>query len=849
MLSPQLRRKVFELWSLFWSAGMTNPLTAVEQITYLIFLKNLEARDQERVSEKKRSFYARRKDCKLKHEPGEDDKNVDQSIPEGQDPEDYKRCIGHGTARWSYIRQNPSYELLNDSVFPWLRDLEKTLADLRVGQNGTPEIGDRMADAYFQLAREKTTTLKTAISIIDELFQHEEAGRPDTDLLGDIFEYLLDEIKSSGKNGQFRTPRHIVRFMVNLLDPKWEPDEVQPRRIIDPAAGTGGFLFASIDHLKAAATPPENLRIEWDGTPHRAFGGDLRLERALVGSRFVGYDNDRTMVRIGWMNLILHGIDDPWYTQRDTLGTGSGKEDRPLESESYRYLLTNPPFTGNVDEKDLNQERFVFLGGKVKKPLTTKSELLFVWLALNLLETGGEAAMIVPEGVLFGSTTAHRALRQKLLFENELKGVISLPGGVFQPYTGVKTSILIFRKYGATLPGGEPRTQGVWFYEVSDDGLTLDAKRDPKPTPNDLWDALAKYPARAADSTAYYQPVIYKTRWRFLDDDARKVFLEEEFPGLSGFESRPYGLDELFGLPEDPQQATEQVVAEQRPVIEALYREYMESAEAEAAKVAATKRTAEQRRRAAEQALTAALRQLNRHFTDATADKEGSLLERGYNGFGREYGRKALKPLLDEAREAAAADLPARADRAAEPRDLLTVEPEEGVSEQPAAAPPIATADEAWKERVRQVAVAFARLDGDDVQLLRDPGQLTKTDVSESKSWIAPVRVIARDDAWEFKDEAGNLVKGSHDETGQVRPEYLNWPELRNEDKTIKAEYLDPDCIEANDLNLSAGTYKPFTLTASEHEPPQKIIEELQKLEVQIQAGLVELLAVIEGAE
>ncbi len=295
--------------------------------------------------------------------------------------------------------------------------------------------------------------------------------------------------------------------MVELVNPT--PED----RIVDPAAGTGGFLFASIQHLLKEAMlreAPEDLRLEWDGTPHRLVVSNS--DQWLHAEQFTGYDNDRTMVRIGWMNMILHGIENPRIERRDSLGKGLDES----ESECYTVVLANPPFTGNVDTKDLHERRFLQRGGK--KALTNKSELLFLALFLDLLEPGGRAAVIVPEGVLFGSTIAHRELRRRLLFEHDLKAVISLPAGVFQPYTGVKTSILYFHKHRANndpkfSPGDAPYTQQVLFYEVLDDGYSLDAKRTELNQPGDLPDALHKIEQRST-ATDYVRPRTYLDRWR-----------------------------------------------------------------------------------------------------------------------------------------------------------------------------------------------------------------------------------------------------------------------------------------------------------------------------------------------
>src|SRR5262245_1157060 len=454
MLAPYIKKKVDRLWDRFWSAGLTNPLVAVEQITYLLFLKRLE--------------------------------DIDLRRQERGLPSIYK---DNESSKWSYIRQEKSNPLhLIEVVFPWLRkldehfselnkeesELDKKESELDKEESEISDVHKRMADAYFQLDPNKGQVLSDAIDLIDQLFARAGEGSAAQDVMGDTFEYLLSEVATAGKNGQFRTPRHIIRFMVELLDPK------PGQRIIDPAAGTGGFLFSAQQYLMRKYTTPQTLRIEWDGTPHRAYAdmADRELDATIhKGTNFVGIDNDRTMARIGWMNLILHGLYNPQLIQGDSLSKREGKPALAdlLKPESYQLVLANPPFTGTVDSADLEKDINLFprAGDKGKKKnevITNKSELLFCWLMLDLLAIGGRCAVIVPEGVLFGNTDAHIQLRRELLTEHVVEAVISLPGGVFQPYTGVKTSIIVFRKETKRdakqkFNGQTPRTQSVWFYE------------------------------------------------------------------------------------------------------------------------------------------------------------------------------------------------------------------------------------------------------------------------------------------------------------------------------------------------------------------------------------------------
>jgi type I restriction enzyme M protein len=322
MLAPYIKKKVDELWNRFWSAGLTNPLVAVEQITYLLFLKRLE-------------------DIDLKRQ-----KNGFPTI-----------YFGHENCKWSYIRQEktkPSH--LIEVVFPWLRELDKHFTTASADGTELASLNNRMADAYFQLDPNKGQVLSDAIDAIDQLFARAGDGSSAQDIMGDTFEYLLSEMATAGKNGQFRTPRHLIRFMVELLDP--EPGE----RIIDPAAGTGGFLFSAQQYMMRKYSAQENLRLEWDGTPHRTDGATAtKTQYADIhnGVNFVGLDNDRTMARIGWMNMVLHGVTDPHLLQGDSLSKRDGKPQLSeiLTPESYRYVLANPPFTGTVDTDDQSKRR------------------------------------------------------------------------------------------------------------------------------------------------------------------------------------------------------------------------------------------------------------------------------------------------------------------------------------------------------------------------------------------------------------------------------------------------------------------------------------------------------------
>ena len=434
MLAPELKADIQKLWDKFWSGGIANPLTAIEQIVYLIFMKRLEETDDPKASRFK----------------GKND-----------------------LRRWSNFQKLGGEEMLKvvrDQAFPLIKEMG----------------GERMRDAVFVIP--SPTLLQGAVEIIDRLF----IPSRNADTLGDIYEYLLSEIQTAGKNGQFRTPRHIIRAIVQMVNPEFKGK--RPPRIGDPACGTAGFLVNSYLHILQRNTSPDILQIEADGSPQKAVGDRLTRAQlnALRSNTFYGFDFDPTMARVGWMNMIQHGLTDPHIDYADAL---SKKSDSVLQANTYDYVLANPPFTGSIEQSD-KSDRF--------RVRTNKTELLFLELIMDLLVVGGRAGVIVPEGVLFGSTRAHRELRQRLLLENQLEAVVSLPGGVFQPYSGVKTAALIFTKGG--------HTDSVWFYEVGEDGYSLDARRQENLEKNDLWDLVRKYPTRDTSLT-YHRPV-FRTETR-----------------------------------------------------------------------------------------------------------------------------------------------------------------------------------------------------------------------------------------------------------------------------------------------------------------------------------------------
>jgi type I restriction enzyme M protein len=306
-----------------------------------------------------------------------------------------------------------------------------------------------MKDA--QLLIVKPSLLVSAVNMIDAL------PLAEGDTKGDLYEYLLSKLTTAGINGQFRTPRHIIRLMVDLVEPK--PNEV----VGDPACGTAGFLVGVMEHLMEKFTSPQGVVVHDDG--QKTFSGDLLepYRKHIQSGLFHGYDFDTTMLRIAAMNLMLHGVESPDIHYQDTLSNSFPERFPKLAVGGFDVILANPPFKGSLDESDVHSS----LTGKVK---TKKTELLFVALLLRMLKIGGRASCIVPDGVLFGSSNAHRDLRKMLVEENQLEGVVSMPSGVFKPYAGVSTAILIFAKGG--------KTNRVWFYKMESDGLSLDDKRD-----------------------------------------------------------------------------------------------------------------------------------------------------------------------------------------------------------------------------------------------------------------------------------------------------------------------------------------------------------------------------------
>jgi type I restriction enzyme M protein len=405
MLTGEIRNQIDRIWDAFWAGGIANPLEVIEQITYLLFLRRLD--DLQTLEENKAARFG---------------KPIERQVfPKGKDP----KGRPYADFRWSRFKNfapADMYSLVSEHVFPFLRTLG--------GDNST--YAHHMKDARF--------TIPTAGLLAKVVDLIADVPMEDRDTKGDLYEYMLGKIATAGQNGQFRTPRHIIRLMVEMVAPTGKDV------ICDPACGTCGFLVIAGEYLRERH--PEILR-------------DSNLRQHFHHGMFHGFDFDSTMLRIGSMNMLLHGVENPDVRYRDSLA-----QDHAGEEEKYSLVLANPPFAGSLDYENTAKDLLAIVK-------TKKTELLFLALFLRLLKPGGRAAIIVPEGALFGSSRAHKELRRILIEDQKLDAVISLPGGVFKPYAGVSTAILLFTK---TNSGG---TDFVWFYDCDADGWSLDDKRTP----------------------------------------------------------------------------------------------------------------------------------------------------------------------------------------------------------------------------------------------------------------------------------------------------------------------------------------------------------------------------------
>ena len=425
MITGELKNKIDGLWEIFWTGGLTNPLDVIEQMTYLMFIRDLDDADNLHI-----------KESAMLGLPYESIFAEEVQIGE-------RRIVGN-QLKWSVFHDFPAqkmYSTVQEWVFPFIKNLHG---------NKESAYAKYMGDAIFKIPT--PLMLDKILTAMDEIYA-QMAQLKTADTRGDVYEYLLSKLSTAGVNGQFRTPRHIIKMMVKLMDPK--PDEI----ICDPACGTSGFLVAASEYLK------ENKKEE--------VLFDRKNKEHYMNHMFHGFDMDRTMLRIGAMNMMTHGVENPYIEYRDSLS------DQNPDREKYSLILANPPFKGSLDYDIVSQDLL-----KVAK--TKKTELLFLVLFLKMLKPGGRCACIVPDGVLFGSSKAHKAIRRELVEENCLEAVISMPSGVFKPYAGVSTAILIFTKTGY---GG---TDKVWFYDMKADGFSLDDKRNPI-NENDIPDIIQRF--------------------------------------------------------------------------------------------------------------------------------------------------------------------------------------------------------------------------------------------------------------------------------------------------------------------------------------------------------------------
>ena len=425
MITGELKNKIDGLWDVFAAGGLVNPLEVIEQITYLMFIRDLDDVDNKR--EKESAMLGLPYQSIFKGEVKIGDRSID------------------GTQlKWSVFHDFPAgrmYTVMQEWVFPFIKNLHS---------DKNSAYSKYMDDAIFKLPT--PLLLSKVVDSLDEIYEIMNSTQS-SDVRGDVYEYLLNKIASAGRNGQFRTPRHIIRMMVEMVDPK--ADDV----ICDPACGTSGFLVSAAEYLKE--TKKEEIFFDKDAKQH------------YMNTMFNGFDMDRTMLRIGAMNMMTHGIDNPFIEYRDSLS------DQNADHDKYSLILANPPFKGSLDADAVS-------GDLLKVCKTKKTELLFLALFLRMLKVGGRCACIVPDGVLFGSSKAHKDIRKQIVEENRLEAVISMPSGVFKPYAGVSTAILIFTKTGH---GG---TDNVWFYDMTADGYSLDDKRTPV-SENDIPDIIERF--------------------------------------------------------------------------------------------------------------------------------------------------------------------------------------------------------------------------------------------------------------------------------------------------------------------------------------------------------------------
>lgn len=437
MITGAIKNKVDKIWTDIWAGGITNPLTVIEQLTYLMFIRSLDAKELE-IEE-------------FEHMTGE---KKDKIFPQS--------AIGQ-SMRWSKFKNNDPrdiYDVISIRVFPAIKNMKyghlpdfnekgelvEIANDSDSDMQNDTAFARYMSDAMFLIPTPQV--LQKIITGLDELFEHDIA---DLDMQGDLYEYMLGKLSTAGQNGQFRTPKHIREMMVALLQPT--PDD----NICDPACGTAGFLVSAAEYIR------KHYEATMTAEQWRHFAGDA----------FTGFDTDRTMLRISAMNLMLHSISHPEIDYKDSVSKQNQIQDQ------FTMCLANPPFKGTVDAESINDNLKAVTN-------TKKTELLFLALFLRMLKKGGQCACIVPDGVLFGSSRAHKDIRRELVENHQLRAVISMPSGVFKPYAGVSTAVLVFTKTGA---GG---TNNVWFYDMKADGFSLDDKRS-EVADNDIPDIIERF--------------------------------------------------------------------------------------------------------------------------------------------------------------------------------------------------------------------------------------------------------------------------------------------------------------------------------------------------------------------
>ncbi len=488
MVTGELRNKIDALWDAFAAGGLVNPLEVIEQITYLIFIHDLDVSDT-----------MREKESIMLGLPF-------QSIFAGQVSVGDREVEGRNL-KWSVFHDFPAqkmYSVVQEWVFPFMKNLhgDKDSAYAKY-----------MDDAIFKLPT--PLLLSKVVDSLDDIFALMEQVK-DVDIRGDVYEYLLSKIAQSGLNGQFRTPRHIIRMMVELMKPSAEDV------ICDPACGTSGFLVTAGEYLK-------------EKHKEEIFYDKVKKDH-YMNHMFHGYDMDRTMLRIGAMNMMTHGVENPFIEYRDSLS-----EQNP-DADKYSLILANPPFKGSLDAEAVSADLL-----KVCK--TKKTELLFLALFVRMMKVGGRCACIVPDGVLFGSSKAHKDIRKELLENQRLEAVISMPPGVFKPYAGVSTGILIFTK---TNHGG---TDQVWFYDMQADGFSLDDKRSPI-NENDIPDIIERFHNRDRETErARTEKSFFVSKQEITDNDydlsinkyKKQEYVPVEYPPTGEILEQIFELERQIG--------------------------------------------------------------------------------------------------------------------------------------------------------------------------------------------------------------------------------------------------------------------------------------------------------------